>query len=61
MGGAINKSKSNAGRLVGIVGAKGEQKCKTKTLLPMDLQMFAEGEGATDFTFDDFKGICRIK
>ncbi len=26
-------------------------------LLPMDLQMFAEGEGATDFTFDDFKAF----
>ncbi|NST91044.1 hypothetical protein HRG58_14855, partial [Enterococcus faecalis] len=30
---------------------------KTKKLLPMNLQMFAEGEGATDFTFDDFKAF----
>lgn len=29
---------------------------KTKKLLPMNLQMFAEGEGATDFT-DDFKAF----
>ena len=28
-----------------------------QNLLPMDLQMFAEGEGATDFTFDDFKAF----
>ena len=26
-------------------------------LLPMDLQMFAEEEGGTNFTFDDFKAF----
>lgn len=30
---------------------------KTKKLLPMNLQMFAEGDGGTDFTFDDFKAF----
>ena len=26
-------------------------------LLPMDLQMFAEEDGGTNFTFDDFKAF----
>ena len=44
--------------MLGLIEWWGERRNKMKpNLLPMNLQMFAEEDGGTNFTFDDFKAF----
>ena len=44
--------------MLGLIEWWGERENKMKpNLLPMNLQMFAEEDGGTNFTFDDFKAF----